>query len=217
MQQDKTVSVAYGLREIAGQRRLVRVESQYNGREATCCGENRYELTFLGGYPLYKVEAPRKALRAITVNPPWHNSDEQSPMWGSVDPVALEVVRINEVVELESIPMQRPVIFIDTIDTYAKPRFLCARYLGRELPDLDTSWQMRLVYIPVGETLETLQQKCTNYPVFIGKGTSMQCYGWGVIPMLEEYVELAKGRPAVILFTSNNHPDDFNEEKPAEG
>jgi hypothetical protein len=212
MQQDKTVNVAYGLREIAGERRLVRVESQYNGRNATCCGENRYELTFFDGYPLYRVDSPRKALRALSVNQQWYNSDEEHPSWGMVDPMKLEVVRITEVVELESIPMQRPVVFQDTINTYSKPRFLCARYLNRELPDIQTVWHMRLVHIPEGETLETLQQKCSNYPVFIGKGASFQEYGWGVTPVPEEYLELTKGRPAVMLFTSSNHPDDFKDE-----
>jgi hypothetical protein len=71
---------------------------------------------------------------------------------------------------------------------------------------------MRLVHIPEGETLETLQQKYSNYPVFIGKGASFQEYGWGVTPVPEEYLELTKGRPAVMLFTSSNHPDDFKDE-----
>ena len=193
-------------------RRLVRVESQNNGSDARCCGENRYEFTFMDDCPLYKAQSSRKALRALTVNPSWFNSEKELPSWGDVDPSTLEIVRITEVIELESLPTLRPVVFKEIINTYSKTRRLCERYLNRDLPDIATDWQMRLVYIPEGETLETLQKKCSDYPVFVGKGAIMQYYGWGVIPMLEEYAELAEGRPAVILFTSTNHPLDFVEE-----
>lgn len=200
MQQEKITTVAYGLREIDGERRLVRVESQ--DTNSGYRNDARYKFTFNPDCPLYKSDEPRQVLGAITVKTEWYNSTEREPCWGAINPRRLEVVRITEVLELESIPMRRPVVFPDEIITYSKPRFLCARYLGRDLPDIDTYWQMRLVLIPAGETLESLQEKCTEYPVYVGEGTSLSYYGWGVMPLLEEYVELAQGKPAVLLFTS---------------
>jgi hypothetical protein len=206
--QDKTTQVAYGLRECAGQRRLVRVLSQLNGPDADFCGERRFEFTFFDDAPLFKVELPRMALRALSVNPLWYNSQAQAPSWGDVNPQLLEVVRITESLELESVPLVRPVVFPDVLATWGKPRFLCERYLGRTLPDLDTPWYMRLVRIPEGETLVTLAQKCDSYPVFIGKDTATLQYGWGVTTVPEEYEELTLGEPAVMLFSSSSGPDN---------
>lgn len=211
MQQEKTVTISYGLREIAGERRLVGLEFQSTGN-ATCCGEQDCTLTFAEGATRYRAATARGAQRTLVVNTDWFNSDAQRPSWGRVDASTLEVVEITEVLEIAGVPLPRPVVFTETLEVFSKSREVCGSYLGRDLPAIDTHWVMRLVYVPADETLDSLTAKCTEATVFLGKKSQSECYAWGVVAVPGELQsEVEPGRLAVLLCTSTNHPEDFTD------
>lgn len=199
---DKEVKVSYGLREKAGARRMVHLDSQENtGRD--CCGEKRFELDFYEGLPLFRVKTPEKAVYVLAENTPWFNTDARSPNWGSVDVSTLEVVKITETVELETVDIQPPMRLYNAINSYAKPRSIAEKYLGRKLPERDHIWTMRLMHYPEGENFESLKAKCTDKVVLLGKGTAMRVYCWGIFEAPEEYVDLFGGVPGFCMFTSD--------------
>lgn len=210
MQHDKTIKVSFGLREIAGERRLVSLDYQSNAH-ATCCGEQTVTLAFIDGAPYFGVSTARRAQRALAVNPEWFNSSDQSPSWGMVDTSLLEVVQVIEVLEMQGVALPRPVVFSEIINSFPVSHDACQLFLGYALPELDTQWSYRLVYVPEGETFDSLLRKCTKHAVFLGK-KSVEYYSWGVMPAPDGMLgSVEAGREAVLLCVSTNHPDDFTD------
>ena len=209
MLKEKTVKVSFGLRESEGQRRLVGLEFQSTG-DSTCCASQECALTFAEGAPLFRADSARSAQRALVVDTPWFNSNAQTPSWGRMSTAGLEVVQIMEVLEIVPVPLSKPIVFPTTIDSFHKSREVCAAHLRSALPCLDTHWSMRLVYVPDGETLDSLELSCTKATVFFGKDNLTQAYSWGVVPVPDELASSVEpGRDAVMLCVSSNHPDDF--------
>lgn len=165
MNNDRTVSISYGLREMRGQRRLVHLEAirMRNSAEDYVV----HSLTFSSDGPLFKVPNADAAMRTLLMCPPTFDTTAEMPAWGTVYPDALEIVCIEEVLDVRVVDVPRPLVFVEVVSTTPGAHALCEMLTGRALTP-DHSWAVRVVQVPEGESLESLTQKCEGKSVFFG-------------------------------------------------
>ena len=170
----------------------------------SCSGEYRYKLQpgdKTSTLPPFQVDTADKAALVLVLNTPWYNSNAEQPQWGSFRPADYEVVQVVRTVETTPVVVESPVIFGHPVQQYAKPRNIAERYLGYKLANdfKNDVFQMLVVALPDGETLESLREKCRDRLVLIGKDSQSPERALGAFELPEEYVDLVKG-PGVGIF-----------------
>jgi hypothetical protein len=202
MSKDVTMTTVYSLRNKSTGflAELYAEENEGN----SCSGEYRYKLQpgeKRATFPPFQVDTADKAALVMVLNTPWYNSNAEQPQWGSFRPEDYEVVQVVRTVEITPVAIEKPVIFGQPVQQYAKPRMLAERYLGYKLADDFKSdvFQMLVLALHEDETLESLQSKCRDRLVLIGKDSQIPERALGAFALPEDYVDLVKG-PGVGIF-----------------
>jgi hypothetical protein len=198
-----TTSTVFGLRhKVTGE--LVGIYSEENN-EGSFSNADRYTLVLGGSFRLFEVDSPEKASLVLAINTPRYNTQPYAPGWGSVNVKELEVVEIVRTMTVTPVETMTPIRFGDPVQSYGKFRSIIERYLGFELPvsNKESLFQMNIVYLPEGETLESLKKKCTGRPLFIGEDSTYPQIGLGVFQLPEEYEDLLKGKPGCGLVATH--------------
>jgi hypothetical protein len=165
MTSEKIVSTSFGLRESSGQRRIVHLETER--RRNVSEDYQVFSLSFYTDGPEFRAATAEDAMKVLFLCPEWFNTSPQLPTWGRVDPQTLEVVRIEDVRELTSVDLPRPMLFDTVVSTTTNAQEKCEQLLGRQLLE-HYSWAVRVVRVPVWQTLSMLKQQCEKKWVFIG-------------------------------------------------
>lgn len=194
----ENVKVTYALR-VKRTGELVRILKSSN-EGGDCCGEYRHEWVAGAAWadlPVYEVEKPQTLARALSRDTPWFNADYNSPMHGSVDPQALEIVKRTVTEVLEPLDIEIPPV-VRCLDSLAKPMNILRRYAGvSELPELART--LRIFELPEGETVESMKR-------FEGKDVESTAYSsfrlFAVFSVPEDYQDLLKGKPGFAAATA---------------
>lgn len=164
----------------------------------SCSGEFGYKLhpgDKTSTFPPFQVNTADKAALVLVLNTPWYNSNAEQPQWGSIRPEDYEVVQVVRTVETTPVAIESPVVFSQPVQQYAKPRNIAERYLGYKLASdfKNDVFQMLVVALPEGETVESLRTKCLDRLVLIGKDSQYPERALGAFELPEDYVDLVKG------------------------
>lgn len=165
MKNEIVASCGFGLREIAGNRRMVHLEYSRTNNQVE--DSETFSLSFFGYNPLFRVTTREAAAKVLQSCPEWFNTSLTAPAWGQIDPTTLEVVELDDMPEFKPVKVPRPVIFADIVSTKCIAHRLCEELLKCSLPP-HYSWAIYVVHVPAGESLETLKQKCEQATVHIG-------------------------------------------------
>jgi len=206
-----TKVIMYGLRDKATGE-LIRIVAEPN-ESYTARDEFKYKLDVLGRdtaeLPVFEVDSAEKAAYAMTVETPWYSSTREKPTWAWRRKPDLEVVEITHETTITTVEIEMPVVFEKIHLQERKPRIVLRRYLDFPSENQDTVFKMFVVALPAGETLETLQQKCRNKKVAVGKDSVYVEHAIGVFDLPEEYASyVPNGQSGIGLVTLEHsmHP-----------
>lgn len=207
MTQNVASTTTYGLRH-----KKTGILAQISSEENTShsCGGNRYTLH--PGcknvyFPQFEVDSAEAAALIMVLNTPWYNSTAEKPSWGSVKPDDYDIVQIVRTEEMTPISIEKPVVFGRAVEQYRKPRNIAERYLGFKVEGdfINGTFDMHVLALPDGETLDSLGPRCRNRLVLIGPDSQQPEFCLGAFELPEEYADLVKGKPGIGIFTHSRH------------
>jgi hypothetical protein len=204
---DTTVTTGYGLRhKTTGQlAHIYEEDTDGNGYS------NEYQYRLVDSDTghrcrVFEVDSANKAALVLVINTAWYNTTEEKPSWGGLDLAEYDVIKIVRMssVSLEVCNVPVPVTFTKVVEQRRTMRSLAERYLGHSIPDEYASGDLKFTVapLPAGETVASLQEKCTNRPVIVGVGNEWPEFCVGAFDLPEEYAALfEKGDGVGVILT----------------